>query len=798
MDNIKKRIKYYFPYKLFDIERRSKSQISLYRNVKMAPHTSHLNNKTKLGIYNYSKKLKSTILSSKIFSSYMENYTGQTQEYCFKSPSITFYPLKKNYHLLPLNARKNLNSSEENKTALENNTTNKVLEKPYGYKYKKTRIFINDNIRELHRSASEKLNSRIFINFSEGQHYHKILMETFGLKNIDIINSKNIIKDNFDYLQVCLKELNTIENFVGEKEFEFKIKNFGKEINYYMKIFSICLNFYEIPEKKEENNNKTHDKKKLYIPFKLLPLFYLLDYSDFKNFLSEILYFDEQSDSMNIKFSDLSQIIKKYVLYIKKIFATKNNNYINNITFYKNEFLFQSNYDWIVNDIDENDKKRIYKLKISFPKIIFEIKENKVKIINRFNKNIFLQILKKNFINWEKLILFDLFSNKKFRYIINSILIGVDKYKNCKIKIFEHSAKRESNDNNINNNNYEFFMSEIMRIKSYYFIFTPNIILLLFGTKYKFFQKIELSLQESKILYEISKYWGVINTLLKCMYKDEEKNKIYFKLNILHDFPKLALKKNKINNNSQDDILSKEQNNNIEIDKFLQYKTKSLEILIAECLLKAIQITKNEKSIFYYQMPKELYKSIISSISNQKIVSNILHNFQDITSQEKEINIINEEEKMIEKSEKTLRSSLEKYNLFKKPTFKSLKSTPLKTFNKLKTTKIATDKIVFSSDYLKSFGKKNSILKKNKFMSKDSEKKKTAKVSRFIMQKDSTKEINDNLERINYFNRDHFKSTSNINNNEDIKRDLTQINDEEKLRKFRFSKKYSIDFKKNE
>ena len=796
MDNIKKRKKYYFPYKLFDIERRSKSQISLYRNANMAPNSSPLTIKTKLGIYNYSKKLKSTILSSRIFSSYMENYTGQTQEYCFKSPSITFYPLKKNYHLLPLNARKNFNGLENNKTSIENNTTNKVLEKPYGYKYKKTRIVINDNIKELHRSATEKLNSKIFINFSEGQHYHKILMETFGLKNIDIINCKNIIKDNYDYLQICLKELNSIENFIGEKEFEFKVKNFGKEINYNMKIFSICLNFYEISEKKEEHNNKIHNKKKLYIPFKLLPLFYLLDYSDFKNFLSEILFFDEETDSMNIKFSDISQIIKRYVLYIKKIFAEKDNKYISNITFYKNEFLYQSNYDWIVNDIDENDKKRIYKLKISFPKIVFEIKENKVKIINRFNKNIFLQILKKNFIDWEKLILFDLFSNKKFRYIVNSILIGVDKYKNCKIKIFEHSAKKLSNDNNINNN-YEFFMSEIMRIKSYYFIFTPNIILLLFGTKYKFFQKIELSLQESRILYEISKYWGVINTLLKCMYKDEDKNKIYFKLNILHDFPKVALKKNKSNNNSKDDLFSKENNIN-EIDKFLQYKTKSLEILITECLLKTIQITKNEKSIFYYKMPKELYQSIISSNNNRRIVSNIQHNFENITSQEKEINITYEEEKMIEKSEKTLRSNLDKYNLFKKPTFKSIKSTPLKTFNKLKTTKIATDKFVFSSDYMKSFGKKNSILKKNKFMSKDSEKKKTAKVSRFAMQKDSTKSINENLERINDFNRDHFKSTTIMKNHENIKRDLSQINDQEKLRKFRFSKKYTIDFKKDE
>ena len=83
-------------------------------------------------------------------------------------------------------------------------------------------------------------------------------------------------------------------------------------------------------------------------------------------------------------------------------------------------------------------------------------------------------------------------------------------------------------------------------------------------------------------------------------------------------------------------------------------------------------------------------------------------------------------------------------------------------------------------------------------MSKDSEKKKTAKVSRFAMQKDSTKSINESLERINDFNRDHFKSTIIIKNHENIKRDLSQINDQEKLRKFRFSKKYTIDFKKDE
>ena len=40
------------------------------------------------------------------------------------------------------------------------------------------------------------------------------------------------------------------------------------------------------------------------------------------------------------------------------------------------------------------------------------------------------------------------------------------------------------------------------------------------------------------------------------MYKDEERNKIYFKLNILEDFPKLVLKK-KNNNNPQDEIFCK-------------------------------------------------------------------------------------------------------------------------------------------------------------------------------------------------------------------------------------------------
>jgi hypothetical protein len=40
MEKIKKKMKLYFPYKLFDIEGRSKSQISLFKRPDIAPISS--------------------------------------------------------------------------------------------------------------------------------------------------------------------------------------------------------------------------------------------------------------------------------------------------------------------------------------------------------------------------------------------------------------------------------------------------------------------------------------------------------------------------------------------------------------------------------------------------------------------------------------------------------------------------------------------------------------------------------------------------------------------------------------
>ena len=796
MDKIQKKIKYYSPYKLFDVERRSRSQLALFKRPNLALNSSLLSTKNKIDFYNYSKKLKSTILSSKIFSQYMNNYIGLTQDYCFKSPSNSFYPKQKNFHLIPFRKKRNL-SIDENKSSFDI-TRSSVIEKPYGYKYKKTKIIINKT-RNLFHSAIDKYGSKIFLNFIESKGYNKILMKTFGLENIDINNSKNVIKDNYSYLQNNLNELESIENFVSEKEFEYNIKNNYKNENltFNMKITSICLNFFEISEIKEDNKYKIINKKKLNLPFKLLPLFYSLKYADFKNFISEILYYDIKNDSMDIDQHRFKEIVKKYARYIKNNFSKNDLKYIKKISFNKNEFIFQRNYNWIVSVEEQNMKKPIYKLKISFPKIIFENNSQNIKIVHHLNKNVLLQILKKNFVNWEKLVLFYLFSNKQFRYIINNILIGGNKFEKRTIKLYENLLNIINRDENKDSKNFEFFLTDANRKKSYYYIFIPNIILVLSGEKKKIFQKVKLSLLDSQKLYQISKYWGVIDTLLRCMYKDEITNKIDFKINILNDLPKVIDKTIQSRINHKNDLYPRDENNKKERNNFIEYKIKDLELLVTDCLLKNINITINEKDCLYFKVPKGLFHTMLIRNDNLKIIKSIQKNFYDIIDNENEINILEKEEIMIQKAEYDENySGKRKKN--KKYTFKSSKSKPNKTFNRMKTlsSKIRTDNSMLSGE-IRTFNKKAIIFGKLRSEEKELTNTKIAKITKFLEKKDGIYEVNEENEIIkDYNNKDKYNLNSKKNKNEDIKENFSNINSGENLKKFKFGRKFTIDFRK--
>ena len=710
MEKLKKKKKYYFPYKLFN-ERKSKSQANIFEKDKptfiSTKLISHKNNE----VNNFVKKLKSTILSNKIFSKYMDNYIGQTQDFCFKSPENNIYPLKKNYQFLPINFQRSQiidepkDQSKKEITNENENEINAVLEKPYGFKYKKTRIIIDKNKDYYHHNSAERIKSKIFMRFSEGNFYTSDLLKTFGLNNIDIINNNEIIKENFQYLHESIINLSSLENYTTSKSIEFKIKNHfnNEDIQFNMDIFSLCFNFYEIKEDPENPDNIQIIKKhKIYLPFKLLPFFYLLNYSYFKNFISEIIYYDIETQSMNFNQDKCGQIFKKYSFYLRNIYQKNNNENFEDITFYKNEFAYQNNYDWIIiKEKDNNKESIIYKMKIVFPKVIFEEKNNKIKVKNHLNKNILIRILKMNFEDWEKLVLFDLFSNKKFRYLINNILIGRKKFIDKTLKLYENRAfdgintmftiptmnKTFTNFNKLNKN-YEFFLSETAKMKSFYYIFIPNIILLLTGEENRKFQKINLNLKESRKLYELSEYWGAINTLFKCMYKDEMRNIIHFKLNILEDMPKELYKTIQSKKINMRESMSFKNGNissasNKEKSNYMRYKSNDLELVLSECLLNKININFNEAKLFYYKVPNPLLYTILTSNDNMKIVDCIIDCYNKIINNENEIDIKSEEIALYKKLQKKRGNSPTDKSKFERHlTLGQNKINPSKTYNK--------------------------------------------------------------------------------------------------------------------
>ena len=132
MEKLKKKKKYYFPYKIFNVVSKTKSQSNITKdNFFLNPLNSKIRNGIKVN--DYVKKLKSTILSNKIFSKYMDNYIGQTQDFCFKSPEYTIYPMKKNFQYLPIDFKRNLSVQEVTNDDRKNNENQvkSVIEKPY-------------------------------------------------------------------------------------------------------------------------------------------------------------------------------------------------------------------------------------------------------------------------------------------------------------------------------------------------------------------------------------------------------------------------------------------------------------------------------------------------------------------------------------------------------------------------------------------------------------------------------------------------------------------------------------------
>ena len=643
-----------------------------------------------------SKSLKTMTINSKNYRNYIGFHSNLTKEHFFKTiqsdkveESNEHLIKKKNYLSIKLEPL-SFKDSKKGNISFTNDKSNslfltRIKETEEGKKFKeklfdKTKNGFNrikfDKIIKTEKDFKELCEKNLF----ESKFLNKI-----GLKKIDMDNCFEEKQKNYKFFCEYIKKVDEFKDIFREENFHRNIKfnertAIKKEnMEFNLDIYSLCLKFFPLG-----NNNKEKESQKLYFPFILMPLFYLLDFTSFKVLLSEIITFNKSNNCFEyIKEFLLFNIVKKYVYYI---FNSLENNeeYINNITYNKKETVYPLIYDWIVskNYLNEDEEEednininsnfdknyRCFKLKIVLPKIKFSVNNLDIKIIKFLNKYIIANLLQNRFKNWEKFAFFDLFSTKRFRIITN--LIMLNKYYKIGLKKIKLNKNYK-----IQPKDYEFFLTQIGDNYSIYYSFIPFIVLIVFGKKEKKFQKINLNMKESLNLVKFGQKWGMINTLFKCMFFDKTKDKIFFKFELLEDndnelykaiternnqnnnYLKTENLNDKINSNDINDIINEKEKNKIPI----KYKDKMYEILLLDFTLQKIIITPKDSENKYYTIPQNILNGIFTkkdvnkifntSYTDISLVAKYIGENYNLILTAKESDNIAEEKKMIEEAD---------------------------------------------------------------------------------------------------------------------------------------------------
>ena len=717
--------KSFFLFKQFGIELNKNKDITPLNNShtlfslrKRIPLSSKIYKSKSASLFEVNKKIKKMALSNKAFFSYMDKYTKLTQNFSFKTPNISIYPEKKNPNYLPIfylekiSSKNNDNNNskthnhiflrntqyshytnlnninlyktkEDNKNDDNKNNEDKnfIKEKPYGFKYKNTRIvydknkikaksnlFKNNNssinitnlpnkffsdkkiiYRNLHINKKEKAKNKVFKFFYEGDFLErpKSQISTAEIKNKKDKSTNIIIKDydinnSIQDLYEMIKNIKNSTDLSSTKTMKYNIKNYyqNENLSFQVDIESICFKFINQEENKVKENSDLVDKpQRLYLPFAYLPIFYLLDYTTFKIFISEIIYYNRQTNSMEINKNEIGSILNKYKKFISVnvINATPNKKRkMEIITYNCNEHHYQKIFDWIIyindlrevntiqegksqeiGDIEKNiknsDKKNIiYKFKIIFPIIKFQAINRRLNIKKYLNKNLIIKLIKNDFVKWEESILCELFLNKQFRNIINNSLAP-----NNRIFSFSYLTKKifidrtGNKDNLLSKNKYEFFITNTQKDFSHYLYISSYTVLVLFGKEdeKKIFANQNLNIKDSINLNKYSQYWGYINTLNKCMKVDYMNQKIDFDLNILEKNPQKFFYLNKIDKNKK----NKENIKDLENYGILKFNNNyDIEMSLFNCSIVEIQINHYKIDKRFYKMPKSLLTTFLS------------------------------------------------------------------------------------------------------------------------------------------------------------------------------------------
>jgi hypothetical protein len=629
MKNELEKMEEYLPYKIFQKnEDNKKVYLNKYNSTKKNPKKV----KTTIAIC---KNLKSVTKSTNIYSNYIGSYTLFTQDYCFKTPANSVYPLRKNIRYLSHASLQDLKM--KSKLSIKKNR------RPLSAFISSDKELISKKIKlkknPIYRNDKNQLNNNKYF-----------LSEQFS-KSIDLDNNENIKTKNFEFIvkyvtKMEYKKINDINNNFNKTKLSCKSILKFENLKYELSIFSICLRFRLLNN--NNNNNKTIYQK-LYIPFKYLPFFYLLDYQTFKVFLSEIIFYENNLFCLNNN-DYIYQICDKYSKYISS-YINNTNNKKEEITFFKNEFIFQPFYYWFIYDKNINEKNRykIFELKIEFPILKLNFYEKEVIIKNILKKNLLIRLMENNLKSWEKTSLFELFYIKKIRNIIVSLIKSDSSIKKQKIDIFPFYILKNQNIEK----KFQFFISDLNKKISKYYIFNPYKILA-WEKRKKNHQEIQLNLKESQILHKLKNIWGTANTLSKCMYTekikvkedddencdsdyDEYETKVSFMFNRFYDLKNDYFEKNIKYKNVDDQ-------NILKIDK--------LNIELINCSLKRYIINEDKFEEKLIELNQEIINMILEG---KKGIYEKTAEFCEDILKEKEFNIkwnYTKKRNLIEENEK--------------------------------------------------------------------------------------------------------------------------------------------------
>lgn len=612
--------------------------------------------------------MKGISISIQTYNNYMVNYQS-----LMKYPPKNYYSTDRINHYIPYKMIKNTNLNKKrdyystfnsldsffkNKPTLtlDNNDSKKILNQKYLlnsrynenrdlWKFRKNNFFIND--------------TEVFKYFIEGM----FLNEPQRLKSLNIdekkMQSHIFNESDFFFYSKYLEDIITNENYTDYKKKEYEIPYFNKNVklHFSLELKSICLSFEEVEfnnqkEKgkgKEIENNKNendfaqnYDKElgknvqKIYLPFKYFPLFFLLNYSSFKVFISEIISYDKENNKFNIKADEnLKKIIKKYSEYCQNrlnlYFNENNESVFKDIIFYENEFHYNYIFHWIIYNNLSIDKisTKCFRLKIIFPLISLKIQNYGITFNKFLSKCVSLELIKNNFIFWDRYILYNLFMYKKLRNTFKYILKQERNYLSFELKskfigpIIDNTIAKK--------NDFDFFITDISSGKNHYYYFASYkaTISSLIHREYDLHDSVSLQLNDTRKIHKLAKHFGIIGIFNKCLFDNKLTKRYYFSFKYLKDI-------------NPDSILSLEDDdkNKIINKKYKQvFRNNGIEyhLVIRECLLceKIINIF-NYCELKYYKIPDDLLQYLLeeNNINDNKITSLLINDSNDLLNLE--------------------------------------------------------------------------------------------------------------------------------------------------------------------